>query len=367
MPLYLSDEPAEAMLAALGEALDLVECGIMLLDADMRVRFVNLAFTVMTAVEPPHCPGVPLRDVLGAQFEAEARSLPGAPIALALPGASPTLIDCLSTSNGGYILTCGRAAAEAQHAAGGEEGRLVADMRFDKEVWENQAAYLATLAEESDANRQRAEQARCELEHEIARRRQLEAKLVRLATTDPLTGTLNRRQFFELGQDLVGRRSESKQRFGLLLIDIDHFKAINDQHGHPAGDAALKHMVGCLRAELRKTDLIGRLGGEEFAIALQTGATDVALRIAERLRTKVATSPLEHGSIRIEMTISIGLAMARDTDDSLEQIIARADAELYRAKESGRNRVCLDEPPAVSPAGCARREAAAARVGERAG
>jgi diguanylate cyclase (GGDEF)-like protein len=142
---------------------------------------------------------------------------------------------------------------------------------------------------------------------------------------------------------VLRRLRRSKQAFGLLMIDIDHFKMINDRHGHPVGDAALKHVVHCLRAGLRQTDLIGRVGGEEFAIMLPTTTIDDALRVAERLRTRVATKALKQGSTTICMTISIGLAMARQTDHSLEQIIARADTQLYRAKEGGRNRVCHDE------------------------
>jgi diguanylate cyclase (GGDEF)-like protein len=109
------------------------------------------------------------------------------------------------------------------------------------------------------------------------------------------------------------------------------------------GDAALQHVVHCLRSGLRQTDLIGRVGGEEFAIVLPTASTDDALCVAERLRTRVATQPLQHDSATICMTISIGLATARHTDHSLEQIIARADTQLYRAKKGGRNKVCHDE------------------------
>jgi diguanylate cyclase (GGDEF)-like protein len=134
---------------------------------------------------------------------------------------------------------------------------------------------------------------------------------------------------------------------------------INDRHGHPVGDAALKHVVHCLRAGLRQTDLIGRVGGEEFAIMLPTTTIDDALRVAERLRTRVATKALKQGSTTICMTISIGLAMARQTDHSLEQIIARADTQLYRAKEGGRNRVCHDEKTCPGPRQLIRRPEAA--------
>jgi diguanylate cyclase (GGDEF)-like protein len=366
MPGFLGEEPADAMLAALGEALELVDSGFMLLDAEMRVRFASDAFVLLTAIVQPLSPGVLMRDVFGSHCEAEVRNRPEAPIALDLPDAGQMLIGCRPLPDGGYVLTCRRtpasAAIDAQDAATRDDERLCADLRFEKEILEDQAAYLASLAEESDANARRAEQARCELEHEVTRRRQLEAKLRRLATIDELTGTLNRRQFFELGQRALARVSESKQDFALLLIDIDHFKMINDRYGHPAGDAALKHMAGHLRTGLRGTDLIGRLGGEEFGIVLPATPTDAALRVAERLRTSIAKTPLEHGSNRFGMTISIGVAMARDAERSLELIIARADSQLYRAKESGRNRVCHDAVLAPVPVGC-NPAAAATRIG----
>ena len=179
--------------------------------------------------------------------------------------------------------------------AQGEEERLCADLRFAKEVLEDQAVYLASLAEKSDANARRAEQAKCALEREMARRRQLEAELQRLATTDPLTGALNRRQIFELGQQALRRLRQSRQAFGLLMIDIDHFKRINDRHGHPIGVVALQHVVNCLRSGLRQTDLIGRVGGEEFAIMLPMTSTDDALRIAERLRARVRLNRSSRG------------------------------------------------------------------------
>jgi len=202
---------------------------------------------------------------------------------------------------------------------------------------------LVSLAEDSEANARRAEDANRKLELEIAERHLLEAELQRLATTDALTGALNRRQLFKLGQQELLRVREVDEGLAVLMVDIDHFKSINDQHGHPVGDEALRHVVACLRIGLRRDDLIGRVGGEEFAIVLPVITGRTALEVAERLRTAVAASPLLHDTARIRMTISVGLSMARATDRNIEQLIARADQQLYQAKRSGRNRVCHAE------------------------
>ena len=130
----------------------------------------------------------------------------------------------------------------------------------------------------------------------------------------------------------------------VLMIDIDHFKAINDRFGHPVGDLALQHVASQLRAGVRRVDLIGRLGGEEFAIVLPAVTAEAALDVAERLRAGIAANPLRLDAERIGISISVGLAIAGDADDSVEQVIGRADALLYQAKERGRNRVCHQDP-----------------------
>ena len=142
------------------------------------------------------------------------------------------------------------------------------EQRFNAETLETQAAYLASLAETADESARRAEEANRQLEHEIAERRQLEAQLRRMATTDGLTGTLNRARFLVLGQQELERSQQTGRGLAVLMLDIDHFKLINDRYGHQVGDEALKHFVAQLRAGVRGIDLLGRLGGEEFAIVL---------------------------------------------------------------------------------------------------
>lgn len=166
----------------------------------------------------------------------------------------------------------------------------------------------------------------------------LHEKLTRLSYTDGLTGLANRRRFMDvLGAELA-RQARSGHELCLLLIDADHFKDINDRHGHHAGDAVLRELANILMASVRMpTDLPARLGGEEFAVILPDTRLDEARRVAERLREQVATHVFEDRDQRLRVTVSIGLVVARDV--GLEALLQQADQALYRAKEAGRNRV----------------------------
>jgi diguanylate cyclase (GGDEF)-like protein len=216
---------------------------------------------------------------------------------------------------------------------------VTAELRFRTEMLEEQGAHLASLAEEADESARKVEIARLDLENEIAERRNLEKELRRLATTDGLTGVLNRSALLAAGQHEMDWVRPVGQAVVLLMIDVDHFKAINDRYGHGGGDLALQHLVAMLRFGLREGDLLGRLGGEEFAIVLQSGSAEIAEVVAERLRSRVEAEHVAFGDEIIEMTISIGLAVRQAGDQSIERLMARADAALYHAKRSGRNRV----------------------------
>jgi diguanylate cyclase (GGDEF)-like protein len=222
--------------------------------------------------------------------------------------------------------------------------RLAIDLRFSNETLESQASYLASLAEAADANAQAAEDATRLLQHEVAERRQLEDRLRHMATTDALTGTLNRAQFMNLEQRGVDRVRQPDLGLAMLMVDVDHFKSINDRYGHQAGDTALCHLVSVLRAGIRRVDL---LGGEEFAIVLPAIGEEGAGAVAERLRANLASDPVLHDAQQIRMTISIGLAVLRDDDRTLGHLLARADTLLYAAKHAGRNRV-VSETPAIA-------------------
>jgi diguanylate cyclase (GGDEF)-like protein len=165
-----------------------------------------------------------------------------------------------------------------------------------------------------------------------------DALMRRLATVDSLTGMLNRRAFFERADNARQLALRLRKPIALLMLDIDHFKQLNDGFGHACGDEALKAFADTARDVLRDHDLIGRLGGEEFALALPGTTLDGALEAAERLRIAVTDAPVLGCAPAYRMTVSIGVVMI-DTFEELTAALARADHALYAAKTGGRNRV----------------------------
>ena len=157
---------------------------------------------------------------------------------------------------------------------------------------------------------------------------------------DPLTGVANHGHFQETLYREVTRHERSGERLALLMVDLDDFKAVNDRHGHPAGDAVLKAVVARLLASVREMDTVARYGGEEFSIILpQTDATS-GHRVAERLRTAVAGSPVPAGLPEpLPLTVSIGLAVYPDDATSKGGLVECSDKALYAAKRTGKNRV----------------------------
>jgi diguanylate cyclase (GGDEF)-like protein len=167
------------------------------------------------------------------------------------------------------------------------------------------------------------------------------------AQTDPLTGVLNRRALVER-LDLACSRARSRGLpIGLLFIDLDHFKEINDSYGHPAGDACLAAIIPPIQAELRQSDVIGRYGGEEFVVILSSASAAAAHAIAERIRERVAGVSVEGFGVPIRLTCSIGVAASDTLGVWGEHLIAQADAAVYAAKRAGRNRVQMAVPLAA--------------------
>lgn len=168
-----------------------------------------------------------------------------------------------------------------------------------------------------------------------------------LATRDELTGLLNRRHMLELMQ-LEQRRTERSGRdLVLALLDIDHFKQINDTYGHGAGDRALRAFTAAVRASVRSADVLARWGGEEFVLMLSDTRVDDAAELLERVRRAVAAQSLAHGGGTIHFTVSIGMA-AHLRGETIEQTLERADRALYTAKASGRDRVTQALPPPLA-------------------
>jgi diguanylate cyclase (GGDEF)-like protein len=179
--------------------------------------------------------------------------------------------------------------------------------------------------------------------------RQREEELHRLAVSDPLTGLANRRQFHEVGAAEWSRARRHGRPLALLMMDVDHFKAINDTYGHAVGDETLKLLVATGRMALRDCDLFARIGGEEFAVILPETDAVAALAVAERLRLATAQMVVQSGRGAFSVTISIGLAFQTSGDASLADLVKRADEALYAAKHGGRNRVVVSEPQQALP------------------
>jgi diguanylate cyclase (GGDEF)-like protein len=171
----------------------------------------------------------------------------------------------------------------------------------------------------------------------------LHGRIMDLARTDGLTGLLNHRTFMDKLDEEFRRIDRNRDAFSMLLLDIDHFKKVNDTHGHPAGDAALKGVASVVRDMARKVDFVARYGGEEFAVGMVGAGSDGARQMAERIRTMVEATPVAAGRAVLRMTVSIGVASIFPGCERKEELIARADQALYYAKQTGRNRVSLYE------------------------
>ena len=167
--------------------------------------------------------------------------------------------------------------------------------------------------------------------------------LYRLATQDGLTGMANRRHFLDLASQRLKEACYLGKPFSLLMLDIDHFKRVNDNHGHDGGDMVLQAFAQCVKGTLRASDLVCRMGGEEFAAILPDTPAEEALVVAKRLRNAIAALPITHQGHTIPITVSIGVASLAPTCRELSELIRHADQALYQAKAKGRNRVCVAE------------------------
>lgn len=174
----------------------------------------------------------------------------------------------------------------------------------------------------------------------FAAQQQLERTLRQQAYTDPLTGAQNRRSFFDQGAPMLN----GNQQTALLMFDLDHFKKVNDTYGHNSGDEVLKSVVETCRQQLRKTDILARIGGEEFAVLLPNSNDEEALAVAQRLRTSIESLLFAGPVTTFKVTMSGGLLLQLQDHNDLDQALAEADSALYQAKQSGRNQICVFEP-----------------------
>jgi diguanylate cyclase (GGDEF)-like protein len=371
MHFFSTSENACELLPILIKALDQADVGMVLLDREFRVRFFNRRLAALLSLPAAAFRKSPeFRDLL---TQAAARSVFAVPDhhvtvfvdeqmariqAGAVSSARIELRDgrrlqfnCAVHDDGGRVMTYTDISGELLREAAEAVEQASSDLRYTNEMIEGQAADLVTLAETAHEHARTAELARLRLEHEIEERRKLEQNLRLMATTDGLTGALNRSAFLAAGQDVLNQSNGPGPNCTVLMLDVDHFKSINDRFGHAGGDLALRHLVASLRSGVRPVDLIGRLGGEEFCILLRSVRPELAVQIAERLLVAVAESTLRHGDRLIAYTVSIGLASPRGTRETFEEVIARADGALYQAKAGGRNQVVIHRSmEALAPA-----------------
>jgi diguanylate cyclase (GGDEF)-like protein/PAS domain S-box-containing protein len=180
------------------------------------------------------------------------------------------------------------------------------------------------------------------IERDITEQKNIENNLEVLSRTDPLTGLLNRRAFDEFLTNELSRFKRSGEIYSLLVLDIDHFKSINDQYGHAAGDDAIQLITQVCQSNLRLHDQMARLGGEEFGILLPCTDKKNASKIAEKIRHIISNTLIKTTSTEdTSLTISIGVSEVSKRDINYRDALKRADDNLYKAKNTGRNRVCV--------------------------
>jgi diguanylate cyclase (GGDEF)-like protein/PAS domain S-box-containing protein len=174
---------------------------------------------------------------------------------------------------------------------------------------------------------------------DISERKRAEEALRELAATDGLTGLLNRRRFVEMGEAEIERAKRTGRPLSLIMFDVDHFKKVNDTRGHDVGDLVLVALARTATEALRTVDILGRLGGEEFAVLLPETGLEEAAVVAERLRRGVSDMGLAPNAQPLPVTISLGVVQGQETGETLDDLLKRADTALYRAKSAGRDRV----------------------------
>ncbi|MBI5461748.1 MAG: diguanylate cyclase [Gammaproteobacteria bacterium] len=250
---------------------------------------------------------------------------------LMLIGGLSLLVGLLAYRIGrSIVLPLQRLIGAAEHIAGGNLAMQLPAARDDE---------IGRLTRAFNQMTDSLRRGRAEIEAASRALRRQNQLLERLSITDGLTGLYNRRKLDEILTDQIARYQRSRRSFSVLMLDIDHFKPLNDSHGHLLGDEVLVHVADILAQSIRSVDFAARYGGEEFVIVLAETTAQDALDTAERIRAKVADACYGTPEQRISVTVSVGVAECREADATAEAVIARADQALYQAKDAGRNRV----------------------------
>jgi diguanylate cyclase (GGDEF)-like protein len=307
-----SHHPSDPEPLALREAFDRLNHGILLLDSGLRAHFINRACRGMWALPDALADTDPrLLDLLQHGYRSGAYAVPQQELEAYVAGR----LEHLSAGNGeprelrlrdGNVLRC-------ESTALPDGGRLVSYVDITEQV---HAA----------------------------------GELRRLAITDELTGLFNRRHFLQLIERELGRFERYGRPLSLLMLDIDHFKRVNDRFGHAAGDVVLKSIAQSCREALRGTDTIARIGGEEFAVVTCETPLAEAAAVAERIRQHIAGVPIPYDAQQLTVTVSLGVAEAGPQRQTIDDILEAADRALYEGKTRGRNCVVAAAPS--YPTGC---------------
>ncbi len=300
----------------LADIIDFLPDALLAIDQDKRVIIWNKAIETMT--------GIPAAEMLGRGDYAYTIPFYGEP--------RSQLMDLV-------FLDHPSSAIMNRYANVTHEGDTVAAEAFCNALYDGRGAWIfAKISPLRDINGQIV--GAIEIIRDVTERKRLEEELRRLATQDPLTGLLNRRHFFILAEQEYERFLRYQRPLALFMVDIDHFKAVNDRYGHLVGDEVLRAVASRIRNGLRQVDILARYGGEEFVLLLPETDLETARALAERLRISVAELQIDTKEGTVSVTLSLGVAaISNGISIPFEQLLDVADRLLYQAKQAGRNRV----------------------------
>ena len=267
-----------------------------------------------------------------------------------LTGYQTTSVLCVPmTTPRGEIIGVIEALNKRSGTFSAEDELLLTAIAGQAAVAIDNASLYRSLASLNRTLERRIEERTAQLSQANTRLSALNQQLEALSITDSLTHAYNRRYFLARLRDACKRARRYGNRVALLMLDVDHFKRVNDSLGHPVGDAVLEHVAEVVQSRLRDTDVFARYGGEEFCLLAAGADHDAAVMLGERLRAAVEATPYPNEGQKVPITVSVGVASWEPSlGQDVEALVRRADSALYRAKSEGRNRVCA-EPP-VMPA-----------------